>query len=65
MIEVHPKTAGFPVHFTPLQKLVLLRLRDDFHCDIEPAYSLSGPALEAWIEAAEDRLFSTLLGGAL
>lgn len=64
MAEIHAPTAVFPAQFTQLQRFVLLRLRDDFGVDIEPAYLLSGTSLEAWIEGAEDRVFNDLFRGA-
>ena len=42
---------------TGLQAIMLHRLDKEFHVDTSPAVPLSGPALDAWIDAASDELF--------
>lgn len=46
---------------TPFQTLHLARLADLFGVDVAPAQALTGEALDAWLWAAEDRLFEQLL----
>lgn len=41
-------------------QITLARLRDEFGVDVAPALELHGPELAAWLEQAEDELFSSL-----
>lgn len=40
-----------------VQRLVLEALARDFAVDVSPAAELQGPALDAWIQQAEDFVF--------
>ena len=42
-------------------QLTLARLAGEFNVDTTPAQGLSGAALAAWLDAAEDRVFHRAL----
>ena len=46
---------------TELQTIMLRRLSAEFNVDVTPAESLTGAALDTWIERAEDALFERLI----
>ena len=45
---------------TPVQSAMLLRLNLEFGVDTTPAEGLTGPELQAWIDAADEALFLRL-----